>query len=151
MPPDGGGSGEIKSDNAVHGNDKRRHDWRQHAIHDLLASRGRTIAHCRKIREKTEIPKENRGHDISEDREKIPKQGTSKLRPKSHSIGKWKQPIEQPGAAKMENWIDPRARRREQCHCFSDAVEGCAPFRPRQIEESGNERASRGDCDPPDI
>ena len=32
VPSGGGGSGEIQSDNAVHGDDERRHDRRQHAV-----------------------------------------------------------------------------------------------------------------------
>ena len=53
----------------------------QHAVEDLLAARRRVIAHRREIREQAEIPEQDRGDDIGQDREEIPQQRAAELRP----------------------------------------------------------------------
>src|ERR1041385_7577213 len=123
---------------------------REQAVKIFLPMFPGAIAYRRQIRQEPEKPKQNRDDEISSDRERVPHERAAKLRPHSHRVRVWKNPVKNPRPPKMENRKDASTDDGKQRHAFGEAIDRAAPMLKHEQQHRGDKRAGVRETDPPD-
>ena len=87
---------------------------------------------------------------VGRDREDVPHERASELRPDAHRVRIRQQPVVEPRTAGVNQREDAGARDREQRHRFGEAVDRRPPRLLQEQQDRGDQRAGVADADPPD-
>ncbi len=97
-----------------------------------------------------DVPEERRHAGVGRDREDVPQQRASELRPHAHLVGIREEPVGEPDAADMQRREQAGAHNCEDGHGLGKAVDAGAPILAEEEENGTDERAGVADADPED-
>src|SRR5262245_12891414 len=92
------------------------------SVNQLEEFAARAVTKCSEVGNQTDKPEHRRHCCVCRNRKHVPHQWTAKLRPDSHCVGIWKQPVHQPRPTQVKNWIHSGLCDRKESHCLSESV-----------------------------
>src|SRR6266513_3429937 len=101
------------------------------------------------IGDEAEVPEQERDRKISADRKDVPHEWAAELRPHSHCVRIWNQPVKNPWTTEMQQRHRSRAGDGEQRHGLGETVDRRAPLLKKQKQNRGDECAGVRNSHPP--
>ena len=118
-------------------------------VEPLLPQPGRAVSQSRQVGDHADEPEQQRDHQQADDVECVPHQRAAELRPQIEVVRIGQGPVEEPGAAQMDDRIDAGRCGRQQRNGFRDAVQCAAPVLPQQQQQRRNHQCAAGISHPP--